>query len=133
VRPAAQEEKREEPAKEDEKENETEEQEEEDGEDERDFEGKEEVAAFRKEHRIRVYGSDIPDPVRSFAHLFRRYGLKKFLRTNVKSSYGKPTGIQMQSVPIMLSVRPPSHLRCPPPGFPVSDDLILEFQHYYYH
>ncbi|CAG8497036.1 9977_t:CDS:10, partial [Scutellospora calospora] len=61
------------------------------------------IKLFRKRHRIRVYGSDIPNPFRSFSDLQNLYGFKSYLYKNlVSAGYKKPTPIQMQAVPIIL-------------------------------
>ena len=59
------------------------------------------VKQFRKRHRIRVYGTDIPNPFCKFEDLEKKYGFQSYLgNTNFK----RPTQIQMQAIPIILHV-----------------------------
>jgi ATP-dependent RNA helicase DDX52/ROK1 len=62
-----------------------------------------------------VYGSDVPNPFKSFTELAEKFKLKSFLRKNLLSSgYKSPTPIQMQSIPIMLHGR--DVMACAPTG-----------------
>ncbi|KAI7861654.1 P-loop containing nucleoside triphosphate hydrolase protein [Spinellus fusiger] len=76
----------------------------------------EEAKAFRKDTSIKVYGSDIPNPFRTFDDLaLAPYNLHPTLFKNLKeSNYKTPTPIQMQSVPIMLKGR--DLMACAPTG-----------------
>ncbi len=70
-----------------------------------DFGNTEEIARFRKLNRIRVYGSDIPAPIKSFQHLAHRYSVDAALtKTLQERGYAAPTPIQMQTLPIILDV-----------------------------
>ncbi|CAG8593082.1 19455_t:CDS:10, partial [Racocetra persica] len=71
-----------------------------------DFSKQENVKMFRKRHRIRVYGTDIPNPFHSFSDLYNIYGFQQYLCKNLESAgYKKPTPVQMQTVPIILHGR----------------------------
>ncbi|KAL0085174.1 P-loop containing nucleoside triphosphate hydrolase protein [Phycomyces blakesleeanus] len=72
--------------------------------------------AFRKESQIRVYGSDVPNPFRTFEDLASPpYNLNPTIYRNLmQSEYKTPTAIQMQSVPIMLKGR--DLIACAPTG-----------------
>ncbi|KAJ3285141.1 RNA-dependent ATPase rok1, partial [Blyttiomyces sp. JEL0837] len=71
-----------------------------------DFASKEEVDIFRKEHKIRVQGTDVPNPFKTFPSLFQRFQLRTYLRRNLSTlGYTQPTPIQMQSIPIVLHNR----------------------------
>ncbi|KAI8823026.1 P-loop containing nucleoside triphosphate hydrolase protein [Fimicolochytrium jonesii] len=79
------------------------------------FKNEEEASVFRKEHRIRIYGTDVPHPIRSFAELGPRFTLRSYLTRNlVAAGYETPTSIQMQSIPIMLHGR--DLMSCAPTG-----------------
>ena len=63
------------------------------------------INQLRVEKKIKVHGTDVPDPLTSFQQLDNVYHLKKHLVDNVlESGYTEPTPIQMQSIPIMLAV-----------------------------
>ncbi|KAJ3082206.1 DEAD (Asp-Glu-Ala-Asp) box polypeptide 52, partial [Quaeritorhiza haematococci] len=73
----------------------------------------EEVKTFRNQNRIRVYGTDVPNLVRSFEELSDT--LLPFLRKNLTThQYTEPTPIQMQAIPIMLNSR--DIMACAPTG-----------------
>ncbi|CAG8568077.1 1592_t:CDS:10, partial [Ambispora leptoticha] len=70
------------------------------------FKNQEEVQIFRKKHRIRVYGTDIPYPFRSFQDLVTQYEIKLYLQKNLQNAgYSQPTPIQIQSIPVSLHGR----------------------------
>ncbi|KAG0299751.1 DEAD (Asp-Glu-Ala-Asp) box polypeptide 52 [Dissophora globulifera] len=70
------------------------------------FEDKEQLALFRNLLKIRVYGTDIPNPFRSFEGLAKQYQLDPYLQRNILASgFKKPTPIQMQAIPIVLHGR----------------------------
>ncbi len=70
---------------------------------------------FRKQNRIKVYGSDVATPFQSFRQLDHQYPLHKFLKKKITlAGYQKPTPIQMQSVPILLEGR--DLIGCAPTG-----------------
>ncbi|SCV03770.1 LAME_0H13080g1_1 [Lachancea meyersii CBS 8951] len=61
-----------------------------------------EVAAFRKENEMTIYGKDIPKPITSFDEA----GFPDYVLTEVKAEgFEKPTGIQCQGWPMALSGR----------------------------
>ncbi|RHZ62739.1 hypothetical protein Glove_335g41 [Diversispora epigaea] len=67
------------------------------------FNSQDDIKMFRKRHKIRVYGTDIPNPFGSFKDLETQYNFQSYLIRNLESSaYKQPTPIQMQAVPIML-------------------------------
>ncbi|KAI8353964.1 P-loop containing nucleoside triphosphate hydrolase protein [Mortierella sp. GBAus27b] len=56
--------------------------------------------------KIRVYGTDIPNPFRSFEGLATQYHLEPYLRRNILASgFKSPTPIQMQAIPVVLHGR----------------------------
>jgi ATP-dependent RNA helicase DDX52/ROK1 len=57
-------------------------------------------------HRVTAKGSNVPEPVDSFAALIDRYNVSSHLLSNL-TQYGfiHPTGIQSQGIPILLEVR----------------------------
>ncbi|KAI8929442.1 P-loop containing nucleoside triphosphate hydrolase protein [Entophlyctis helioformis] len=84
--------------------------------------------AWRKQHNIKVYGTDIPFPFQSFTELCDRFKLRSYLRRNLlESSYLKPTPIQMQSVPIMLHGR--EVMACAPTGSGKTLAFLLPILH----
>ncbi|KAI9493613.1 P-loop containing nucleoside triphosphate hydrolase protein [Zychaea mexicana] len=75
----------------------------------------EQANVFRKSKRIRVYGTDIPNPFSTFEDLTTYHDLKPLLYKNIKQSkYTSPTPIQMQSIPIILHGR--DLMACAPTG-----------------
>ncbi|KAF9205581.1 RNA-dependent ATPase rok1 [Podila verticillata] len=70
------------------------------------FESKEQLALFRSHLKIRVYGTDIPNPFKSFDGLAKQYQLEQYLQRNIAASgFKKPTPIQMQAIPVILHGR----------------------------
>ncbi|GJJ73878.1 ATP-dependent RNA helicase DDX52/ROK1 [Entomortierella parvispora] len=83
-----------------------EEDEEEDQEEDESFEDKEQLSLFRNHLKIRVYGTDIPNPFKSFDGLAKQYQLDPYLQRNILGSgFKKPTPIQMQAIPVILHGR----------------------------
>lgn len=71
------------------------------------FESKEQLSLFRSHLKIKVYGTDIPNPFKSFDGLARQYQLEQYLQRNITASgFKKPTPIQMQAIPVILHVCP---------------------------
>lgn len=69
------------------------------------FESKEQLTLFRSHLKIRVYGTDIPNPFKSFDGLAKQYQLEQYLQRNIAASgFKKPTPIQMQAIPVILHV-----------------------------
>jgi len=62
----------------------------------------EEVAAFRREHEIRVYGSDVPAPIRSFHQLDMKSSVLETLKSE---EIKQPTAVQMQGIPLLMAGR----------------------------
>ncbi|KAG0361320.1 RNA-dependent ATPase rok1 [Podila minutissima] len=70
------------------------------------FESKEQLSLFRSHLKIKVYGTDIPNPFKSFDGLARQYQLEQYLQRNITASgFKKPTPIQMQAIPVILHGR----------------------------
>lgn len=70
------------------------------------FDSTEQLSLFRSHLKIKVYGTDIPNPFRSFSGLAKQYKLEPYLERNILGSgFKKPTPIQMQAIPIILHVR----------------------------
>ncbi|CEG77307.1 hypothetical protein RMATCC62417_12087 [Rhizopus microsporus] len=80
------------------------------------FKNVEEANLFRKQHKIKVYGTDVPNPFRTFEDLASpAYNLESKLYNNLMSmAYTTPTPVQMQSIPIMLNGR--DIMSCAPTG-----------------
>ncbi|KAJ1722128.1 RNA-dependent ATPase rok1 [Coemansia erecta] len=65
-----------------------------------------EVAAFLRAHRIKVTGSDVPHPVKSFEMLCKEHNFQPFVQRNLtKFGFKQPTPIQMQAIPISVHRR----------------------------
>lgn len=80
------------------------------------FNTMEEAKEFRKQHKIKVYGTDVPNPFRTFEDLASpAYNLNPILYRNLMNiKYKTPTPVQMQSIPIMLNGR--DLMSCAPTG-----------------
>lgn len=65
------------------------------------------VARFRKQHRIYVYGTDIPDPCPTFEAIIEKYDISEALAETIREQLANwtPTPIQMQAIPLMLQAR----------------------------
>ena len=61
---------------------------------------------MRNKYHINVNGNDVVEPIETFDQLFEKYkDIPQQLKTNLLSyGFAEPTPIQMQSIPIMLSV-----------------------------
>ncbi|KAN0044988.1 hypothetical protein ACTA71_006515 [Dictyostelium dimigraforme] len=67
---------------------------------------KREMATFRNKHRIKVDGTDIPDPMTEFSQLENRFKVRKYLLNNINEiGYKEPSPIQMQVIPTLLKER----------------------------
>ncbi|XP_073997825.1 DExD-box helicase 52 isoform X2 [Rhodnius prolixus] len=76
---------------------------------------REQVAHFRNVNGISAAGKNIPEPVREFVELKEQYNVDEKIINNLKScGYKKPTPVQMQIIPAMLSDR--GVLACAPTG-----------------
>ncbi|KAL1923657.1 uncharacterized protein VTP21DRAFT_8637 [Calcarisporiella thermophila] len=92
------------------------------------FKNQDEVIAFRKENRIKIYGNDVPNPLRTFDDLTYQYELLPYLNRNLKNAgYDMPTPIQMQSIPIILHGR--EIIACAPTGSGKTLSYILPILH----
>ncbi|PWA64912.1 P-loop containing nucleoside triphosphate hydrolases superfamily protein [Artemisia annua] len=72
-------------------------------------------AIFRKQHNIHTSGTNIPSPLHDFSELRSRYECKPYILRNLAElNIKKPTPIQMQAIPILLSGR--DVFACAPTG-----------------
>ncbi|KAJ3275627.1 DEAD (Asp-Glu-Ala-Asp) box polypeptide 52 [Terramyces sp. JEL0728] len=69
---------------------------------------------WRKKNNIKVYGTDVPHPFKTFEELGERFQFKNYLQKNISSVYETPTPIQMQSLPVILHGR--DLIACAPTG-----------------
>ncbi|KAJ1648230.1 RNA-dependent ATPase rok1 [Coemansia erecta] len=70
------------------------------------FEDSSEVTAFLKAHRIKVTGSDVPHPIKTFEMLCKEHRYQPFVLRNLqKFGFKQPTPIQMQAIPISIHRR----------------------------
>nr|XP_015222817.1 PREDICTED: probable ATP-dependent RNA helicase DDX52 [Lepisosteus oculatus] len=75
----------------------------------------EKVNRLRHQNRINVRGTDVPDPVATFAELAEEYQVDPRLIQNIRAAgFQTPTPIQMQAIPLMLHNR--EILACAPTG-----------------
>ena len=74
----------------------------------------EKINHFRKINHIHTKGADIPDPIDDWDTLKLNYGVTEDVLAVLKSSYQKPTPVQMQTIPLMLDKR--ETLVCAPTG-----------------
>ncbi|RKP12549.1 P-loop containing nucleoside triphosphate hydrolase protein [Piptocephalis cylindrospora] len=73
------------------------------------------IKTYLKSKRIRTYGDDVPAPITSFPEMTTRYNAKPYLTKNlVQSAFTRPTPIQQQAIPIVLSGR--ELMACAPTG-----------------
>ncbi|KAJ3324225.1 DEAD (Asp-Glu-Ala-Asp) box polypeptide 52 [Boothiomyces sp. JEL0866] len=82
---------------------------------------------WRKKNNIKVYGTDVPHPFKSFEELGERFQLKNYLQKNIANSYETPTPIQMQSLPIILHGR--DLIACAPTGSGKTLAFLLPILH----
>ncbi|ORZ33247.1 P-loop containing nucleoside triphosphate hydrolase protein [Catenaria anguillulae PL171] len=79
------------------------------------FPDEESTNVFRRTHRIKADGTDVPPPAQTFGDLFTTYEFPPYLCDNVRAAgYTSPTPIQMQAAPIILRDR--DVLACAPTG-----------------
>lgn len=89
----------------------------------------EKVNHFRRQHRIHVHGSDVPDPVETFQQLEDEYKMHHQISENLKAvGFSAPTPIQMQAVPVMMQRR--EVLACAPTGSGKTAAFILPILHH---
>ncbi|KAJ1557335.1 RNA-dependent ATPase rok1, partial [Nowakowskiella sp. JEL0078] len=98
---------------------------------EQDFAGTEEINVYRKKHRIKVYGSDVPNPIRSFSDMNEKFKIRNYLKRNLAdTSYSEPTPIQKQAIPIMLHLlKGREIMACAPTGSGKTLAFILPILH----
>ena len=83
----------------------------------------EKITAFRKQHRIRVYGHDIPPPISCFQELLAPHpSLASCLHT---MHITEPTPIQLQAIPILQQGR--DIMGCAPTGSGKTLAFLLPF------
>ncbi|KAJ9060077.1 RNA-dependent ATPase rok1 [Entomophthora muscae] len=75
---------------------------------------KAEAEAFRSSYKIKVYGSDVPHPLKDFTQLINRTDISKLQKNLKELPYSELTPIQMQAIPIILENR--DILACAPTG-----------------
>ncbi|KAJ2901835.1 RNA-dependent ATPase rok1, partial [Coemansia aciculifera] len=64
------------------------------------------VAEYLKRHRIKVTGTDVPHPIKTFEMLCREHSFQPFVLRNLeKFGFTQPTPIQMQAIPISVHGR----------------------------
>ncbi|KAJ2503161.1 RNA-dependent ATPase rok1 [Coemansia sp. RSA 1972] len=70
------------------------------------FTSNDEVAAFLKQQRIKITGTDVPHPIKTFEMLCTEHKYQPFvLRNLAKLGFKQPTPIQMQSIPVIVHRR----------------------------
>ena len=61
---------------------------------------------FKNTLKIKVQGSDVPDPIQSIPHLLKTFELPSFIESGLKNlQFNTLTPIQMQAIPIIISKR----------------------------
>ncbi|KAF2077781.1 hypothetical protein CYY_000902 [Polysphondylium violaceum] len=67
---------------------------------------KREMATLRQKNKIKVEGTDIPDPFTDFSQLGERFKMRQYLLKNIaEAGYKEPSPIQMQTIPTLLKQR----------------------------
>lgn len=75
----------------------------------------EEAALYRKKHKIKISGEDIPLPIGSFTDIKSKHDLHgHLLKSLSQQKFEKPTPIQSQAIPILLHGR--DLIACAPTG-----------------
>lgn len=89
----------------------------------------EEVNRLRNQHKIHVYGTDLPEPLNSFDDLTTRYKLNPAILNNIADvGYTEPTPIQRQAIPAMLNRR--EVMACAPTGSGKTAAFIIPILHH---
>ncbi|KOC61471.1 putative ATP-dependent RNA helicase DDX52 [Habropoda laboriosa] len=89
---------------------------------------REKINQFRNQHRIKVTGSRIPEPISEFMKLSTTYGIPdKLLNNIINCGYVHPTPIQMQAIPALLQGR--QILACAPTGSGKTAAFLLPIIH----
>ncbi|ORX48161.1 P-loop containing nucleoside triphosphate hydrolase protein [Piromyces finnis] len=92
------------------------------------FSNQSEVQKFRLNHKIKIYGTDVPNPIQSFKDLKTIYNVKPYLENNLKDNgFNMPTPIQMQATTIMLHKR--DLIACSPTGSGKTLSFIIPILH----
>ncbi|OLY80212.1 ATP-dependent RNA helicase ROK1 [Smittium mucronatum] len=92
------------------------------------FENDSQVDVFRKSNSIRVWGTDVPNPFRTFRMMQNRYSFGKYLEKNMsKNGFTVPTPIQQQAVPISIDGR--DLIACAPTGSGKTISFLLPIFH----
>ncbi|KAK2873038.1 hypothetical protein Q8A67_022935 [Cirrhinus molitorella] len=66
----------------------------------------EKISRIRRQNRINVHGTDVPDPVSTFEELQEEYDMDPRIIQNIKAAgFQTPTPIQMQAIPLMMHKR----------------------------
>lgn len=95
---------------------------------EMDFSNQNEVQKFRLNNKIKIYGTDVPNPIQSFDDLKTIYNIKPYLSNNLKENgFSIPTPIQMQATTIMLHKR--DLIACSPTGSGKTLSFIIPILH----
>ena len=67
---------------------------------------KETLAAYLRQHKLKLSGTDVPMPMASWTELESRFGVGSWLRTNLeKCGWDEPTSIQRGAMSVMLANR----------------------------
>ncbi|XP_071159391.1 probable ATP-dependent RNA helicase DDX52 isoform X2 [Mytilus edulis] len=89
----------------------------------------EEVNRIRNQHKIHIYGTDKPEPLKSFDDLVTNYKMSDVILRNIaKIGYTEPTPIQRQTIPAMLHRR--EIMACAPTGSGKTAAFILPIIHH---
>ncbi|XP_043077581.1 probable ATP-dependent RNA helicase DDX52 [Puntigrus tetrazona] len=66
----------------------------------------EKVNRIRRQNRINVHGTDIPDPISTFEEMQKEYDVDPRIIENIKAAgFQTPTPIQIQAIPLMMHKR----------------------------
>ncbi|WFC98568.1 RNA helicase [Malassezia yamatoensis] len=66
----------------------------------------EEVADFLRKHQLKLKGTDVPNPIRSWSDLYTRWNVAPWLYENLLSGqWAEPTAIQCGTISVMLDRR----------------------------
>ncbi|KAJ8308597.1 hypothetical protein KUTeg_013471 [Tegillarca granosa] len=91
--------------------------------------GDSKISHIRNQHKIHVYGTDIPEPVCTFEDLETRFGINPQVIKNIQAvGYQTPTPIQMQAIPAMCQRR--ELMACAPTGSGKTAAFIIPLLHH---
>ncbi|PVU99524.1 hypothetical protein BB559_000623 [Furculomyces boomerangus] len=92
------------------------------------FENEEQVKDYRKKYQIRSWGTDIPNPFKTFRTMKNRYMFKDYIEKNmVKNGFVDPTPIQKQAIPVSIDKR--DLIACAPTGSGKTLSFVLPIIH----